>query len=82
MNITLSLKNWKTTLSGILTTIVALSAAGFFAPNPFINTKFSGYLLAISGMANVLLHVMMNDAPPSPPPATPPTPPTPPVTKP
>jgi hypothetical protein len=53
--------NWKTTVAGLLNTIVALTAAGFFAPNPIINTKVSGYLLAISGMANILLHVLMED---------------------
>lgn len=53
--------NWKTTVAGLLNTIVALTAAGFFAPNPIINTKVSGYLLAISGMANILLHVIMAD---------------------
>lgn len=53
--------NWKTTLAGFLNTVVALSAAGFFAPNPFINTKLSGSLLALSTMANILLHVIMAD---------------------
>jgi hypothetical protein len=54
-------QNWKTTLAGVLNTVVALSAAGFFAPNPFINTKLSGYFLAASTMANIVLHVMMLD---------------------
>jgi hypothetical protein len=54
-------ENWKTTLAGFLNTVVALTAAGLFAPNPFINTKLSGYLLAFSGMANIVLHVIMAD---------------------
>lgn len=54
--------NWKTTLSGVLTTIVALSAAGFFAPNPFINTKLSGGFLALSGMARIALGVIQKDS--------------------
>lgn len=53
--------HWKTTLAGILSTIVSLSAAGFFAPNPFINTKVAGVFLAISGMARIALGVMMKD---------------------
>jgi hypothetical protein len=53
--------HWKTSLSGVLTNIVALTAAGFFAPNPFINTKLSGYAFAVSGMARIALGVMMKD---------------------
>jgi hypothetical protein len=54
--------HWKSTMSGLLTTIVALSAAGFFAPNPFISTKVSGVFLAISGMAKIALGVMQKDS--------------------
>lgn len=54
-------KNWKTTLAGFLNTIVALSAAGAFAPNPLINTKVSGYLCAVATMSNLTLHIMMRD---------------------
>jgi hypothetical protein len=54
-------KNWKTTLAGFLNTIVALSAAGAFAPNPIINTKVSGYLCGIAATSNLVLHVIMKD---------------------
>jgi hypothetical protein len=54
--------HWKSTVSGVLTTVVALSAAGFFAPNPFINTKLSGACLALSGMARIALGVMQKDS--------------------
>lgn len=57
-----ALKNWKSTLSGFLTVVVALSAAGFFAPNPFINTKLSGMFMAASSMARILLGVIQIDA--------------------
>lgn len=67
------MKNWKTTLAGILSTFVAISAAGFFAPNPYINTKVSGILLFISGIARVVLGTMQKDAQPTPTP-TPVTP--------
>lgn len=53
--------NWKSTLAGVLNTIVSLAAAGFFAPNPFINTKVSGYAFAASGMSRIALGVMMKD---------------------
>lgn len=70
-------QNWKTTLSGFLTTFCAMAAAGAFAPNPFINTKVSGILLAIAGVGNIWLHITMVDAKPT----TPPAPPTTTVTK-
>lgn len=54
-------KNWKTSLAGVLSTVVAMSAAGMFAPNPFINTKVSGYLLAASGAARILLGFFQTD---------------------
>jgi Ni,Fe-hydrogenase I cytochrome b subunit len=53
--------HWKTSLAGVLSTIVSLTAAGFFAPNPFINTKVSGYAFAASGMARIALGVIMKD---------------------
>lgn len=53
--------NWKSTLGGFLTVIVALSAAGFFAPNPFINTKLALAFTSISGMAKILLGVLSED---------------------
>jgi hypothetical protein len=56
-----AVKNWKTSLAGVLNTIVALSAAGAFAPNPLINTKLSGYLCAVAGISNLILHVVMKD---------------------
>jgi uncharacterized membrane protein HdeD (DUF308 family) len=55
--------HWKSSLSGILSTVVSLTAAGFFAPNPFINTKVSGICFAISGMARIALGVMTKDKP-------------------
>ena len=54
--------NWKTTLSGVLTTMVALSAAGFLAPNPYVNTKVSGWFAFLSGTAKIILSVMQKDA--------------------
>jgi hypothetical protein len=54
-------KNWKTTLAGMLSTLVSLSAAGFFAPNPFINTKVSGYCLAATAMARIALGLLQKD---------------------
>jgi uncharacterized membrane protein HdeD (DUF308 family) len=53
--------NWKSSLAGILSTVVSLTAAGFFAPNPFINTKVSGYAFAASGMARILLGLLTHD---------------------
>lgn len=54
-------KNWKTTLAGMLSTLVSLSAAGFFAPNPFISTKVSGYCFAATAMARILLGLIQKD---------------------
>lgn len=56
------LVNWKSSIGGVLNSIVALSTAGFFAPNPFINTKLSGIFMAISMMARIALGVMTKDA--------------------
>jgi uncharacterized membrane protein HdeD (DUF308 family) len=53
--------NWKSSLAGILSTFVAMTAAGFFAPNPFINTKVSGYAFAASGMARIVLGLITKD---------------------
>ena len=77
------LKNWKSSLAGILSTIVALAAGGMFAPNPWISTKTSAGLLFLSGSARIVLGLLQTDAPqpgpslPSPlEPSTPSTPPT------
>lgn len=54
--------NGKSTWGGILTVVVALSAAGFLAPNPYVNTKLSGAFSGLSILAKVILSIMTNDA--------------------
>ena len=79
------LKNWKSSLAGILSTIVALAAGGMFAPNTWSSTKTSAGLLFLSGSAGIVLGLLQTDAPqPGPTIATPfepTTPSTPPTTK-
>jgi hypothetical protein len=53
-------KNWKTTLSGILTGVIGLSAA-VVAPNPWISSAIAGKILGAGVIAKVILGMIQKD---------------------
>jgi hypothetical protein len=53
--------NWKTSVSGILTSIIGLSAVAS-APNPWINSGLGQKILGASAIAKVVLSVLQKDA--------------------
>lgn len=58
-------KNWKTTLAGILTSVIGLSAAAV-APNPWISSAIAGKILGAGVIAKVILSVIQKDGGTSP----------------
>jgi hypothetical protein len=57
----LAVKNWKSTVAGILNPIIAMGAAGLFAPNPWISTKTAAGLLWISSAARIFVGLVQTD---------------------
>lgn len=53
-------KNWKTTVSGILTAVIGLSAA-VVAPNPWINSALAAKILGAGVIAKVILGTIQHD---------------------
>lgn len=54
-------ENWKTTVSGLLTAVIGLSAVAS-APNPWINSGLGQKILGASAIAKVVLSVLQKDA--------------------
>jgi hypothetical protein len=52
--------NWKTTVSGVLTAVIGLSAATV-TPNPWISSAVSAKILGAGVIAKVLLGILQND---------------------
>lgn len=53
-------KNWKTTLSGVLTSIIGLSAVAS-TPNPWIPSSLGIKILGAAAIAKVVLGLMQTD---------------------
>ncbi len=52
--------NWKTTLSGVLTAIIGLSAVAS-TPNPWIPSSAGVKILGAAALAKIILGVIQND---------------------
>jgi hypothetical protein len=53
-------ENWKTSLSGILTAVIGLSAVAS-SPNPWINSAVGVKILGAAAIAKVLLGLIQSD---------------------